>query len=193
MRRAGRPRHDARVAKTRAALLNAFFELFTAARAYEDITVQELARRAAVGRSTLYEHFGGKDGVLAASLARPFGVLADSIEPRDNTVALGTLLQHFWHNRARGRTLFEYPMHTRTVAVLRSLIEERLRRRPASERARLGLPPRLAAVQLSEALIAPIAAWMTGETACTPQRLARALRASAQALTVCLSQSRSRR
>ena len=52
------------------ALLDAFFVLVLT-RAYEEVTVQTIAARAGVGRSTFYAHFPGKNALLAASLARP--------------------------------------------------------------------------------------------------------------------------
>jgi hypothetical protein len=38
------------------------------------------------------------------------------------------------------------------------------------------LPPRLAAVQLAEILLAPVTAWLLGESRCSPDALAAALR-----------------
>jgi AcrR family transcriptional regulator len=168
---------DARVRRTRERLLAAFAELLLA-HPYEQITVQRVALRAGVARSSLYEHFRGKRGLLAVSLAGPLAVLADTVGEADNTHALSALLRHFWDNRARARGLFTGEMRAAAVAVLVKLIEERLRR----ERAVLGLPRRLAAIQLAEALFAPLAAWLTAACACSVPQLARGLRHAAQAL-----------
>ncbi|HYL71418.1 MAG TPA: helix-turn-helix domain-containing protein, partial [Candidatus Dormibacteraeota bacterium] len=153
-----RPSRDRRARRSRGALLDAFFTLVLK-EPYERITVREIARRAGVGRSTLYEHFGGKDGILAESLSRPFAVLADTVERQDNTEALAAVLEHFWSNRGIAPGLFAGAMRRHTVAVLVRLIEERLRRAPASRRTALLLPPHLAATQLAEVLFAPVAAW----------------------------------
>jgi AcrR family transcriptional regulator len=171
---------DKRVLRTRQALLDAFFHLVLT-RPYEAITVQLIAARAGVGRSSLYEHFRGKSALLGASLAGPFRVLADAAGAADNTPALSALLEHFWANRARARGLFTGPMRAHAVAVLARLIQERWRASPG-QRAALLLPPRLAALQLAEVLFAPVSAWLTTETECSVPRLTRALRRSALAL-----------
>src|SRR5215467_2047227 len=134
---------DVRVLRSRQALLDAFIELVLT-RAYDDITVQDVARRAGVGRSTLYEHFAGKEALLGASLAYPFGVLADTIEAPDNTDALTSLLNHFWENRTLARRVFTGPMRELTVQVLVRMIEERLQR--ARSRRPLAMPVRLVAI-----------------------------------------------
>ena len=173
---------DVRARRSRQALLDAFIGLVLT-RAYDDITVQDVARRAGVGRSTLYEHFPGKTALYAASLANPFGTLADAVGPLDNTRALVSLLEHFWGNRTLARRVFTGAMRERSVAVLVLLIEQRLR---AAGPGLLIVPPRLAAIQLAEALFAPVAAWLTAQAECPAPRLARALRATAVALTTAL-------
>lgn len=172
---------DRRVIKTRQALLDAFFTLVLQ-EPYEGITVGDIVARAGVGRSTLYEHFCGKDGLLAASLARPFGMLADTVQPHDNTEGLIRVLEHFWANRRIAPGVFTGPMRRHSVAVLVRLIERHLRAAPAARRTSLVMPAPLAAIQLAEALFAPLAAWVTGQTACPPTRLAVALRRTTQAL-----------
>ena len=77
-------------------------------------------------------------------------------------------------------------MRRRTVAVLARLIEQRLRAEAPARRTALLLPTRLAAIQLAEALFAPIAAWLAGQSACSAQQLALALRKAALALTEAL-------
>ena len=168
-----------RARRTRQALLDAFIELVLT-RPYDDITVQDVARRAGVARSTLYEHFPSKQALLGASLAHPFGVLADTINEDDNTDALIGLLNHFWENRALARRVFTGPMRSLTVGVLARMIEERLQ--PARPRSTLAMPVRLVAIQLAEVLLAPVIAWLTAGIECPAPRLARALRASASAL-----------
>jgi AcrR family transcriptional regulator len=172
---------DARARRSRQALLDAFFALVLT-RAYDEVTVQTIAARAGVGRSTFYAHFPGKNALLAASLAGPFGILADAVRETDNTPSLVTLLEHFWTNRARARGLFTGTMRRHAVAVLVRLIEQRLRSEGAGRLLALRLPPRLAAIQLAEVLFAPLAAWLTGESVCSGPKLAHALRRSARAL-----------
>lgn len=175
---------DKRVQRTRQALLDAFFSL-ALKHPYDDIAVGDIIARAGVGRSTFYEHFPGKDAILAASLRGPFRVLADTVRPDDNTPQLRGILEHFWENRAQARGIMTGTMRRRSVAVLVRLIEERLKA-DASRRRALLIPAHLAAVQIAEALFAPLAAWLTAESACTTARLATALRGGALALTEAL-------
>lgn len=59
-----RERVDRRVLRSRAAMVAAFEDLL-AEKAYEDITVTDIARKADVDRKTFYKHFGSIDGLLA--------------------------------------------------------------------------------------------------------------------------------
>jgi AcrR family transcriptional regulator len=172
---------DARARRSRQALLDAFFKLVLT-RDYEELTVQMIAARAGVGRSTFYAHFPGKNALLAASLAGPFSVLAETVRQPDNTPALTAILEHFWANRARARGTFTGTMRRHTVAVLTRLIEQRLRRDATGRLPALRLPPRLVAIQLAEVLFAPLTAWLMGESACCAAKLAQALRRSARAV-----------
>jgi hypothetical protein len=110
-------------------------------------------------------------------------MVADTVQPRDNTEGLIKVLEHFWANRRITPGLFTGPMRRHCVAVLVRLIELRLRAAPAARRASLLVPAHLAAIQLAEALFAPLAAWVTGQSVCAPARLAVALRRTTQALT----------
>jgi len=166
---------DPRQTKTRAALLHAFRDLLLQ-RGFDQFGVAEVAARAQVSRSTLYQHFGGKGGLLAASIAGPFSRLSATLEDADNTVELIALLEHFWGNRALARVLFFGAARRKTMTVLIDQIAEKLGAAGYAKRGRLILPARLAAVQLAEVLLAPVAAWLTGEARCTPGELAPALR-----------------
>ena len=176
---------DARARRSRQALLDAFFVLVLT-HPYEEVTVQTIAARAGVGRSTFYAHFPDKNALLAASLARPFSALADTVRTPDNTPALTAVLEHFWANRARARGVFTGTMRRHAVAVLTRLIEQRLRRDGTGRLPALPLPARLVAIQLAEVLFAPLAAWLAGESTCSTAKLARALRRSARAVTAAM-------
>jgi AcrR family transcriptional regulator len=56
------------------------------------------------------------------------------------------------------------------------LVVDRLRSSGLHRRGALILPPRLAAVQLAEILLAPVTAWLLGESRCSPDALAAAIR-----------------
>lgn len=75
------PRVDPRVRRTRQQLLQAFLELMHE-RAFQDITVQDIAERADVNRATFYAHFSGKhalmDSVMRAQVRQMLaGAIAD--------------------------------------------------------------------------------------------------------------------
>ena len=173
-------RLDRRVEKTRSALFGAFAGLVQKHR-YEDIGVADILERANVSRSAFYEHFSGKEGLLAGSIAGPFTVLADSIWADDNTSRLIRILEHFWANRALARAILREPVRSKTAAVLIGQIEQRLQANGLGLRGALILPTRLAAIQLAEVFLAPITTWLSAEPRCTAQTLALALRRVAAA------------
>lgn len=70
---------DRRVRRTRTALFDALVALIRE-RDYETITVEDVLRRANVGRSTFYAHFTSKDDLLEKSLERLRQLLADATE-----------------------------------------------------------------------------------------------------------------
>jgi AcrR family transcriptional regulator len=172
---------DKRAQKTRHALLSAFFDLVMEKHRYDEITIGDILARSGVGRSTFYEHFASKDGLLASSLAGPFSILADTIRERDNTEHLTRLLEHFWGNRAMARGTFVGAVRRKTMPVLVELIEERLKIDGAGKLSALIVPVRLAAIQLAEGLLAPTTAWLLGEVQCSPEALALALRRTSRA------------
>jgi len=172
--RPGRPL-DQRIEKIRAALLAAFFELVQQ-QPYEDLTVDHIVERADVSRSTFYQHYRGKDALLAASIAGPFSVLANSLRAEDNTARLAGILAHFWDKRSLARAILAGSVRRKTAAVLVGQIEERLKADGLGRAGALILPSRLAAIQLAEILLAPVSAWLCGESRCTAEVLALALR-----------------
>jgi AcrR family transcriptional regulator len=176
---------DKRVQRTRQALLQAFFGLVLERR-YDEIKIGDILERAGVGRSTFYEHFSSKDGILASSLVGPFQVLADATGERDNTAQLVLLLEHFWDNRAVARGIFLGAVRRKTTPVLIDLIEQRLKSDGTGKAPSLIVPARLAAIQLAEGLLAPTTAWLTGEAQCSAETLAIALRRTSRATLAAL-------
>src|SRR3977135_261485 len=72
---------DQRIRQTRLRLLRAFNTLILE-RGYAKMTVGDVIERAAVVRSTFYEHFETKDDILRQSLVPVFSILADVlVEP----------------------------------------------------------------------------------------------------------------
>jgi len=176
---------DKRVERTRRALFGAFYEIVLS-RPYDAITVDEIIARAGIGRSTFYEHFKGKDEVLAESVRVPFATLADAMRSRDNTIELVLLLDHFWENRAIAPAMFKGTARTVMAGALVDLIEERFKQDRVGSPNPLIIPSRLAATQIAESLLAPITAWMLGEVECSKAALAQALRQTATATLAAL-------
>ena len=173
--------NDKRVERTREALFDAFYGLVLSM-PYDELKVDDILRRSGVGRSTFYEHFSSKDELLAASVRTPFAILADAIRERDNTPELTAVLQHFWENRVVAPTLFRGAPRQVCVTALQGLIEERFKQDRVGSPHPLLLPPPLAALQIAEALLAPITSWVLEESSCTSQVLAQALRRTARAM-----------
>ncbi len=170
---------DPRTHATRKAILDAFrLRLFHVP--YSKLTALQIAREAGVGRSTFYEHFSGKDAVLAASVSGPFALLADCILTRDNTEQLVPLMEHFWHNRSLGRAVLTGATRRRVTGVLADLIEQRLGTDACGLTAPLLLPPRLVAKQLAEGLLGPLHAWLVEDLRCSSRQLATASRRMAR-------------
>jgi AcrR family transcriptional regulator len=166
---------DARTKRTRSALHVAFASLIQSNR-YENLKVAHITTRASVSRSTFYAHYSSKDALLASSIAGPFSVLANTIKPDFAESELIALLEHFWGNRALARGILLGAARRKTVEVLIRLVEDRLKSAGLHRRGALILPLRLAAIQLSEILLAPVTAWLLGESRCTSDLLAAALR-----------------
>lgn len=71
---------DRRVRRTRRSLKEALSELL-AERDYDAITVQEIADRADVGRSTFYAHFESKEDLLFAGVDRHLMAFVEGVPP----------------------------------------------------------------------------------------------------------------
>jgi AcrR family transcriptional regulator len=166
-------RSDLRTKRTRARLLAAFSGL-ALEHPYESITVRRIVTRAHVSRSTFYEHFAGKDGLLERSLSGLFGVLADAAVSGDVS-RLPFVLEHFRENAALARELLGgLPSHTVSGMLVRQ-IETRLKANCRGRRAPLLLPLRLSATQLAGIILTTLVAWVRGESRCDSARLARGL------------------
>jgi AcrR family transcriptional regulator len=172
-------RFDRRMDRTRHRLLGVFSDLVRK-RHYESITVRDIATGANVSRSTFYEHFSGKDGLLASSITGLCAVLADSLIC-DDLDRLTGVLEHFRENRALARDILNGPTHVKAGAVLTRQIEIRLQANARKHRGPLLLPTRLAATQLSAMILAPITAWLHAEYRLGSEVLALGLRRTCSA------------
>lgn len=171
---------DRRTVRTRTALIHAFDQLVLG-RAKRKIRVADIVAEANVGRSTFYEHYGSADEIHMAALARPFSILADAAAGLGDEARLTSLLAHFWDYRQQARGSLFDRTGEKAARMLADLVEERL-----GDQA-LSIPPRLAAIQLAEAALAPVRGWITAEAPASAEALADVIckcgRAMRQALT----------
>ena len=65
---------DRRTERSRSALMSAFIAIVLSD-GYDAVTVERVAERANVGRSTFYMHYKGKEDILRQSLKHPCSVL----------------------------------------------------------------------------------------------------------------------
>jgi len=100
-------------ASVRQALIEAGTKLF-AERGPDDVSVRELAAHAGVNHGLVHRHFGSKDGLLQATMAKLADDVAESVGPDDPSESLAQLL-----NTTFGAT--EEATHWRILA--RSLLD----------------------------------------------------------------------
>lgn len=120
-------RIDRRVTRTRAALQQALAQLIPE-KPYQDITVDDICRRANVGRSTFYAHYRGKEDLQRAAIGDRLGDML--AERRRAAPAASPTLIALEHVRDF-RRLHRGPLggRGRTVAVeaLRNALAEMIR------------------------------------------------------------------
>lgn len=166
---------DRRPERTRQALMTAFIDLILE-RGYEAVTVDEVVRRANIGRSTLYAYFGGLHGLLKQSLTGPSTRLANLVDHHETAETLVPLLVHFWDQRRRNKAFFVPPIRGLWARRLAELIEPRLNciarreRRPDPV-----LPWNLIATQIADSQIGLVGNWLTSGWSASPDAIAGAL------------------
>jgi AcrR family transcriptional regulator len=174
---------DRRVTRTRAALVEAFGHLVQHRRR-GPIRVAEIVAQARVGRSTFYDHYSSAEEISLEALSRPFAILADAAAGRGDPERLTGLLAHFWENRQRAREMFASGrMREKAARLLAEMVAERLGQADFAP----AIPLPLASLQLAEAALAPVLAWMRGEAPATPEALARSLCRGGAALAEALA------
>jgi AcrR family transcriptional regulator len=147
------------------------------------LTVDEVADRANVGRSTLYAHYGGLVGLLRASLETPSAPLAAIVGGGVGADQIVSQLQHFRDQRRRNRMFFDEPIRGIWIKRLAELIEPRLG--PTS-----GLPSAFVALQIAELHIALIRHWLDARPSPSAEAVANAMMAATRALHATLADAR---
>ena len=139
-------RMDRRVSKTRKALKEALTDLILD-KGYEAVTVQDIIDRAAVGRSTFYDHFMDKDDLLMAILADLEMPGPDSGSWSADDPAFGWTLELFRHFGS-GKRLFKAVASGQSSALARRETVEKLERLARAELSRLKAARKLDAFKL---------------------------------------------
>jgi len=171
----------ARAQRTRERLLKAFVELVVT-RGSVHISPADVAARAGVGRSTLYTHFGGRQGLLEASLAGPCRALAASVRAGSSSTDLLPLLQHLRSQSTRGETLFHDSFYSVWAGCLARAFSVRLHQDSNRVWHRPTIPRRLLAPVLAEVQLAIIRCWLGNPSGISTEAVADSLILSTQRL-----------
>jgi AcrR family transcriptional regulator len=174
---------DRRTERTRAALMSAFVQLVLTV-GYDALTVEDVATRANVGRSTFYMHHKNKEAILRESLTRPSSSLAIIVGHDVSADVLVPALAHFHEQRAINRVFFTDPIRGVWIKCLAAMIEPRLTRVARQAHAAPALPLAFIAHQIAEAQIALVTSWLAGRAPIKPPAIAEALIATTRALMV---------
>lgn len=165
---------DRRTERSRRALMAAFIDLLLT-EGYETVTVERVAERANVGRSTFYMHYRSKTDILKQSMTAPSMGLAVLVGGDVSAAALVPLLTHFHEQRRKNRVFFDWPVRTIWAQHLAELIEPRLASLVRARRARPILSLPLLARQIAESQIGLVIAWLSERSPCKPAMVAEAL------------------
>jgi len=169
---------DRRVQRTRELLQNALVTLINE-RGYDGVTIQDIAERANVGRTTFYLHFNSKDELLM-SLSEVFvdfdfgQVSREELLAPDAPPGLVALYQHFQGARTQFYTIFQGKDGALILRRLRDAsaqaIEDSLR--AAFAEADSAMPFNLLANYLAGAQIALLIWWAEKHQPYSPEYLA---------------------
>jgi AcrR family transcriptional regulator len=168
---------DPRAERTRSALMRAFNSLVLS-RGYDGVMPVDVAEVAGVARSTLYEHFAGKEDMLRQSMLPILKPLAECVGSVHTPPRLELVLEHIRSSRRMARELLNGRTRTVAARTLAELIEARLEHVPAS---RPAMPRTFIAAYLANGILGLIDEWLSGREACSAAVLASALQATTHA------------
>jgi AcrR family transcriptional regulator len=161
--------------------MSAFVEL-TLTRGYETLSIDDISRKADVGRSTFYLHYSSKEALLKESIKTPSSRMAACIDGDVTPQQLTPLLDHFREQRTVNRVFFADPIRSLWMQSLAALIEARLARAPRVRGMRPPIPRSLSALMIAEMQISLITHWLAGRFSLESDAVATALIANTRAL-----------
>lgn len=161
-------RTQRRVLQTRGAIEDAFIDLVLT-RGYENVTVEDVAEAADVAKATVYTHYDGKQGLLAAVFARLNDELARRITYREGPwteVRHGAMEAAYRHAAEMGN-LYRVCLsttETRTAYLDRvaASAEHNFRHRLKAIRRKPRVPVEIMARAFAGAHVALLEAWLSG-------------------------------
>ena len=121
----------------------------------------EVIDKAQVARSTLYDHFGGRDDLLLEAIKIPLKAMADIGAGNGQPEALVAMLEHFRSRRQDALDLLTGPLRYRINRNLAAMISERDERLDEKS-----------AIHIAELLFGFVRLWLAGETAYSAETLA---------------------
>ncbi len=178
---------DRRTERTRQALLSAFVRMLLE-EGYDAVSVERVAERANVGRSTFYMHYKSKEDILRQSMTNPSFSLASIVGGDLEASIVLPILEHFKEQRQRNRVFFVWPIRPIWVQRLVELIEPRLVVVSRSHGGRPLIALNLAAVQIAESQLGLVVNWLAVPQPCRTETVAEALIVSTRALVASLLQ-----
>ena len=149
---------DRRIARTRQQILSAFQGLLFS-RPYDEVTVKDVVDAADVARSTFYEHFSDKRGLLLESMSGLLDVLAACAAGKAEPAAVRTLVEHLWENRALGRIVLNSSAQRQICNRLTDRIQDATGR------------PALASSALAHAYLGALSRWLSGDVPGNPDEV----------------------
>jgi AcrR family transcriptional regulator len=169
--------------RTRDKLLNAFAQLVVT-RGYLRVCPNDIAKRAGVGRSTLYTHFSGLRPLLEASLERPCRTLAGAVRVKAAASDLLPLLNHFREQAHPNAAFFADPSRSLWSSCLARAIVTSLRHDPDRLRHRPAMPRHLLGSVLADLQLAIIARWLAAPAGISAETIATTLTATSRRLVM---------
>jgi len=167
----GAPNHkDERVRRTRKRIDAAFVDLLHR-RAYGNIRVSEIARKAGVGRPTFYAHYATKDDLLRSQFERIIAPLIRGIASDSPTIDATDFLAHVGGSQHFYRALMG-PDGGTAPRVLRDCLQTRVRELLAMDSAvESGLAQSATTRFVAASLLALVECWIEQRTRETPQQV----------------------